>query len=125
MNKIIAIIISTILVSTFVSAQIGYDNPYLPKLTATPTITSGSNNNTIGNVNSSNYWGNYLYTDYNMATIKLFGYNQTIGAVNPFDQVLNTTSNVSFGDVNVTGHLIINSSKGQTVHMENFVVHTQ
>ena len=44
---------------------------------------------------------------------------------NPFNQVLNKTSDVTFENITVTGHSAINSSKGQMVHLDNFVVHTQ
>lgn len=35
-------------------------------------------------VNSSSYWGNYYYGDYNMPVIKSFAYNQTTGGDNRF-----------------------------------------
>ena len=86
--------------------------------------------------------GNILTVNENSGLINLFypinsskGINSTgkicdsVGCItaggNPFDQVLNTTSDVSFAGINITGHAIINSSKGQTVHLDNFVVHTQ
>ncbi|HEX9740625.1 MAG TPA: hypothetical protein VGA29_07605, partial [Ignavibacteriaceae bacterium] len=34
--------------------------------------------------NSSAYWGNYFHGDYDMPTIKLFAYNQTLGGDNRF-----------------------------------------
>ena len=36
-----------------------------------------------------------------------------------------TASDAAFSGINITGHAIINSSKGQEVHLDNFVVHTQ
>jgi len=61
--KCFMFLFSLILLSTFAVAQIGYDNPYLPKLIA-PKVTTGSSiNYSTVNVNNSLYWQGHTGTD--------------------------------------------------------------
>lgn len=61
--KCFMFLFSLILLSTFAVAQIGYDNPYLPKLIA-PKVTTGSSiNYSTANVNNSLYWQGHTGTD--------------------------------------------------------------
>ena len=71
-----------------------------PKVITT-TSTSATNYSLV-NVNNSLYWQGHTGTDGSWLT--------GISMFNLFDQVLNTTSNVKFKDLNLSGELIVNKS---------------
>lgn len=58
------------------AGDFGYNNPNLPKV-PTPAAAVATTDNTSFVSNSSNYWGSYLYSDYDMPTIKDNAINHT------------------------------------------------
>ena len=110
MNKLVSILI---LFGLFIIPYSYSLNVNIPNPIAT--------NYTLVNTNQSNYWSNYLYSDYNMPLILSYAYNQTQATYNlwndkwsatgnPFDQSLNTTDDVFFNRVyasNITTDLFI------------------
>jgi len=79
-----------------------------------PTI---SINYSTTNVNSSSYWGNYFYSDYDMLTIKIFGYNMSIGFYlnsNP-SRYLNTTNAGTLTRSNVSEQITSQWNFTQTI----------
>lgn len=80
---------------------IGYDDAENPKVILKDTTPF---NVSVYNVTRSEYWGNYLYSDYNMLTGKTFWFNQTIGAQNfGFANFHNKTSNITLRDFSISG----------------------
>ena len=60
------------------------------------------------NVTSSDYWGSYLWSDYNMPTILSFAYNQTSSTFNSwgefwYNQTLGTLNDASLTFLNLSG----------------------
>jgi len=112
-SKSLAFVVCLVILSTFVNAAgLGFDNPQLPQLKA-PTqasVTSTLFNATASN--SSIYWGNYLWTDYAMPTIKLFGYNQTTPSNSYTDTQITSLDNSTIaraGNFNCTaGQVMVN-----------------
>lgn len=68
------LIVMVILTTCFVRGEInlGINNLENPQVIITP-LTPSINYSLVPTVNSSQYWGNYLWTDYNMPLIKLYG----------------------------------------------------
>lgn len=74
--------------SVIVSAQLGYNNPNLPKIESPEIPVAQFNNNTV-NVNNSNCWQ-----------------GDCLGMRNIFNQNLNTTNNVEFVNITTTDRFI-------------------
>lgn len=99
-KDVILLILATILILPTTNAIIC--NPNLPSgCPSVVQISTTTFNNNTGSVNMSPYWGNYLWTDYNMPLIKLYGgVNYTTIAQtlfyplsNPYNFLNSTTAN--------------------------------
>lgn len=99
--------VMVILTTCFVRGEInlGINSLENPQVIITPTIPP-INYSLVPTVNSSLYWGNYLWTLYDMPTIKLFAYNQTTPAIsyvnNNFVPYTGATQNINIGGFNLT-----------------------
>jgi len=85
----------------------------------TPAVT----NTTIGNVNSSTWWGNYLWTDYDMPSILSYTYNQTTPFTNwlstfvyNYNQTVLYYSDEDWINKNATNAFVFNESKLATTY---------
>lgn len=73
-----------------------------------PAVVGITFSNTTGAVNTSLYWGPYLYSDYNMPTINSFAYNQTAPAISYCDDTFlnlsgtNANQNLNVAPWNIT-----------------------
>lgn len=86
-SKIIFLALAIFLI-TFASAQLGYNNPKLPRIEA-PQVTPSSINNNSVNVNNSNCWQ-----------------GDCAGFRNIFNQNLNTTNTPTFTGANFFGQIL-------------------
>lgn len=115
------IILSIIFLLTFSSAEldIGINNEDTPQVVI-PSHTESNEMIFNGSANSSQYWGIYNWTDYNMPVIKSFAYNQTQPAID----YANGAFVKKTGD-NMTGNLdmldLANISTGGTITSNYFV----
>lgn len=118
-NKVwITLTLITILFLTATTTAL-IQNPTIPNLDQPKkTSTTIFINETLFNTNSSRFWGNYLWSNYNMPVINSFGYNQTTPANTYTDSQisgLNNSTIVRAGNYNCTGsnvlqNITINSS---------------
>lgn len=107
MNK--WLIIAIVLFIPFTYAQLGYNNPNLPRVTP-PTISITSTSSSGGNVTSVTSSTNCITVNPTTEDVVLtFNSSCSGNSINPFDQVLNTTSNVTFDYITSTGN--VTSSK--------------